>query len=181
VAETDWPIRIERYGLVPDSGGAGRHRGGLAIERVWRVLVPDTLLQVRSDRQVHRPYGLMGGHPGERSSNLLVRRDGSRELAPPMFGTVLQPGELFHHRMAGGGGWGDPLDRDPEAVARDVQDEKVSWAAAAHLYGVCLANDGSVDEELTAELRARLRLTRRDGAEPVAGVWLRGAGAVTSA
>jgi N-methylhydantoinase B len=174
VAETDWPIRIERYGLVPDSGGAGRHRGGLAIERVWRALVPDTLLQVRSDRQVHRPYGLLGGQPGERSSNLLVRRDGSREQAPPMFGTVLQPGELFHHRMAGGGGWGDPLDRDPEAVARDVRDEKVSGAAAAELYGVCLANDGSVDEELTAELRARLRVTGRAGGEAVAGAMSRG-------
>ena len=63
VAESDWPILIERYGLVPDSGGAGRYRGGLAIERVWRVMVPGTLLQVRSDRQVHRPYGLAGGHP----------------------------------------------------------------------------------------------------------------------
>ena len=64
VAETDWPILIERYGLVPDSGGAGRYRGGLAIERVWRVLAPDTAVHVRSDRQVHRPYGLAGGGEG---------------------------------------------------------------------------------------------------------------------
>src|SRR6185312_11065251 len=79
VAETEWPIVVERYGLVPDSGGAGRFRGGLAVERVWRVTAPGTLLQVRSDRQVHRPYGLAGGQPGAASSNLLLRAAGSIE------------------------------------------------------------------------------------------------------
>jgi N-methylhydantoinase B len=141
VAETEWPILVERYGLVPDSGGAGRHRGGLAVERVWRVTVPDTLLQVRSDRQVHRPYGLAGGAPGGASSNLVFRLGGEVERMPPMFGTTLQPGERFHHRMPGGGGFGDPFERDPEAVARDVLDEKVSAEAARELYGV-VVEDG---------------------------------------
>ena len=153
VAEADWPIRIERYGLVPDSGGAGRHRGGLAIERSWRALAPDTRLQVRSDRQRHQPYGLAGGLPGATSSNVVLRRDGTREQLPPMFGAVLEPGDVFHHRMAGGGGWGDPLARDPDAVARDVLDEKVTRAAARAEYGVLLRDDGSVDEAGTAALR----------------------------
>ena len=131
VAESDWPILIERYGLVPDSGGAGRYRGGLAIERVWRVMVPGTLLQVRSDRQVHRPYGLAGGQPGAASSNLILRADGSIERLPPMFGAALEPGDVFHHRMPAGGGWGDPLDREPEAVADDVREDKISRGAAA--------------------------------------------------
>ena len=104
IAETDWPIVIERYGLVPDSGGAGRYRGGLAVERVWRVLVPDTAVHVRSDRQVHRPYGLAGGDEGAPSSNLIVRADGTVEQMPPMFVAALQPGDVFHHRMPGGGG-----------------------------------------------------------------------------
>ena len=64
LAESEWPIVVERYGLVPDSGGAGRFRGGLAVERVWRVLAPDTAVHVRSDRQMHRPYGLDGGGEG---------------------------------------------------------------------------------------------------------------------
>ena len=126
VAETDWPIVVERYGLVADSGGAGRYRGGLAVERVWRCVVPDTLLHVRSDRQIHRPYGLAGGQPGAASANVIVRANGEVERLPPMFATVLQPGDLFHHRMAGGGGWGDPQDRDPAARARDVLNEKVT-------------------------------------------------------
>jgi N-methylhydantoinase B len=136
VAETEWPIIVERYGLVADSGGAGRHRGGLAVERVWRCVAPDTQLHVRSDRQVHRPYGLAGGLPGAASSNLILRASGTVERLPPMFATVLQPGDVFHHRMAGGGGWGDPRDRDRDAVLRDVRDEKVSAAAARELHGI---------------------------------------------
>jgi N-methylhydantoinase B len=158
-AETNWPILIESYGLVPDSGGAGRFRGGLAVQRVWRTIVPDTLLQVRSDRQVHRPYGLNGGLPGTASSNRLLRADGREEQLPPMFGTVLQHGDVYHHRMPGGGGWGDPLDRDPEAVAWDAQNEKVSRAAAREDYCVLLNADGSVDADATAALR----LARRNG------------------
>ena len=138
VAETEWPIVVERYGLVTDSGGAGRHRGGLAVERVWRCVAPDTVLHVRSDRQVHRPYGLSGGGEGAASSNLIFRADGTIERLPPMFATVLQPGDVFHHRMAGGGGWGDAHDRDRESVLRDVLNEKVSAAAARELYGVVL-------------------------------------------
>ena len=135
VAETDWPILVERYGLVPDSGGAGRFRGGLAVERVWRALVPDTAVHVRSDRQVHRPYGLAGGLPGGASQTLLLRAGGTLERMPPMFVAVLQPGDRLHHRMAGGGGFGDPRERDREALERDLLDEKVSAAAARELYG----------------------------------------------
>ena len=138
VAESEWPIVVERYGLVSDSGGAGRFRGGLAVERVWRCVAPDTLLHVRSDRQVHRPYGLAGGGEGAASSNLIFRAGGTIERMPPMFATTLQPGDVFHHRMAGGGGWGEPRERERDAVLRDVLDEKVSAAAARELYGIAL-------------------------------------------
>jgi len=126
LAESDWPILIERYGLVSDSGGAGRYRGGLAIERVWRALVPDTAVHFRSDRQVHRPYGLAGGLAGAASSTVILRADGTLERMPPMFVAVLQTGDVLHHRMAGGGGFGDPAERDREAVLRDLRDEKVT-------------------------------------------------------
>ena len=76
---------------------------------------------------------------------------------PPMFSTTLGNGTLYHHRMAGGGGWGDPLERDPEAVARDVRREKVSERSAGEDYGVVLARDGSVDAAATAERREAIR------------------------
>jgi N-methylhydantoinase A/oxoprolinase/acetone carboxylase beta subunit/N-methylhydantoinase B/oxoprolinase/acetone carboxylase alpha subunit len=161
VAESEFPILIERYGLVPDSGGPGRYRGGLAIERSWRVLGPQTSLQVRSDRQRHRPYGLAGGEDGAASMNFLS--DGSATTRmPPMFSTTVTNGLVFHHRMAGGGGWGDPLERDPEAVARDVRDDKVTAGNARDRYGVALTDGGTPDLEQTRQLRARMRLDRKE-------------------
>jgi N-methylhydantoinase B len=135
VAESEFPIRIERYGLVPDSGGAGQHRGGLAVERVWRCLAPNTSLIVRSDRSAHAPYGLQGGFPGTLSSNLLRSEDGSEKAMPSMFSTTIQAGDVFVHRTAGGGGWGDPRRRDPQRVAEDVADGKVTREAAEEQYG----------------------------------------------
>ena len=153
LAESEWPIMIERYGLVTDSGGAGRFRGGLAIERVWRALAPDTTVHVRSDRQRHRPYGLAGGLEGGGSATFLRRADGRVEQMPPMFAALLQPGDVLHHRMAGGGGFGDPFERDPEAVAEDVRDGKISAVAARDLYGVALTRGGAIDLAATASLR----------------------------
>jgi N-methylhydantoinase B len=145
VAESEYPIVIERYGLVPDSGGAGLRRGGLAIERVWRCLTPKTSLIVRSDRATHAPYGLAGGYAGALSENLLVHPDGSKGVLPPMFSIEIEAGDVYEHRTAGGGGWGDPLERDPAAVADDVLNEKVSPEAARRLYGVVVADDGSAE------------------------------------
>jgi N-methylhydantoinase B len=135
VAEAEFPILVERYGLVPDSGGAGKHRGGLAVERVWRCLTPGTSLIVRSDRAVHPPYGLQGGLPGAVSSNTLVRPDGTRETLPSMFSITIGEGDVYEHRTAGGGGWGDPRERDPQRIADDVADGKVTPEAAAREYG----------------------------------------------
>jgi N-methylhydantoinase B len=126
VAESEFPILIERYGLVPDSGGVGQHRGGLAVERVWRCLTPNTSLIVRSDRAAHPPYGLQGGGPGALSSNLLIHADGTEEALPSMFSTTIQAGDVYVHRTAGGGGWGDPGLRDPARIADDVADGKVT-------------------------------------------------------
>jgi N-methylhydantoinase B len=135
VAESEFPILIEAYGLVPDSGGAGLHRGGLAIERVWRCLTPGTSLIVRSDRAAHPPYGLQGGTPGSVSSNVLRRPDGTEVVLPSMFSTTIEAGDVYVHRTAGGGGWGDPARRSRDAVHADVLDGKVTREAAAADYG----------------------------------------------
>ena len=160
VAEAEFPIIIERYGLVPDSGGAGEFRGGLGLEKAWRPLVP-TNLQVRSDRQRHGPYGLAGGEPGGLSTNTVARADGTLAPLPPMFSELLDAEETYHHVQAGGGGWGDPLDREPRRVAADVRNGKVSVEAAETLYGVRFSADLSeVDEETTADLRSEMRERR---------------------
>jgi N-methylhydantoinase B len=135
VAEAEFPILIERYGLVPDSGGSGQYRGGLAVERVWRCLTPETSLIVRSDRAAHPPYGLQGGSPGSLSSNVLHHPDESEEVLPSMFSITIGDGDVYVHRTAGGGGWGDPRKRDPRRIADDVADGKVTPEAAKRDYG----------------------------------------------
>ncbi len=153
VAESEYPIVVERYGLVPDTGGAGKHRGGLSVERVWRCLTPETSLIVRSDRARHAPYGLAGGAPGATSVNVVLHPDGAEERLPAMFSTTIGVGDVYAHRMAGGGGWGSPFERDPADVAADVADGKVSAAAAREQYGVEIGTDGLVDDEATRALR----------------------------
>ena len=136
-AESEYPIRIERYGYVPDSGGAGTFRGGLGLEREWRLLSGEAHLAIRSDRRRHPPYGLYGGRPG-RPSHTVLHREGGEEVLPTMISTRIGAGERVHHRQAGGGGWGDPLGRDPRAVVDDVRNGKVSAEAARREHGVVL-------------------------------------------
>ena len=161
VAEAMFPIVVERYELVRDSGGPGRHRGGLAIERAWRCLAPEAMLIIRSDRQIHPPYGLAGGDAGRTSANTVTRTDATLESLPPMCTTTIYRGESYSHRTAGGGGWGDPLARDPDAVARDVRAEKVSVEAARQLYGVAVSRHGVVNVDETQRLRDEMRPSPR--------------------
>ena len=158
-AECNFPVRIERYGLVRDSGGAGKFRGGMAVEREWQLLEGEAHLAIRSDRRDHLPYGLYGGKPGTGSLNTLHRGDHEETLIT-MISTTMSAGERLHHRQAGGGGWGDPLERDPPEVAADVKADKVSVMAARDQYGVAVdPTSFTVDEAATARLRANPRRT----------------------
>ncbi len=155
-AEVEYPVRVERYGFVSDSGGPGQYRGGLAIEREWTLLAPEASLTIRSDRRDHLPYGLEGGHSGTPSTSVLYHADDQRsEVLPTMISTSMRQGERIYHRQAGGGGFGDPLCRDPERVAQDVRNESVSPVAAREHYGVVVDPlTGEVDSAATAALRA---------------------------
>lgn len=168
VAEGEFPVMIERYELVADTGGPGRWRGGLAIARAWRLLVPRATLSVRSDRQIHRPYGLSGGLDGAPSVNRLRRRSGVVETLPAMFSVELYEGDVYEHRTAGGGGWGDPLDRKELDVLHDVESLKVTPTAARKAYGVCVTHDGALDEARTSLLRYSRRNEPRDALPDVA-------------
>lgn len=130
-AEAGYPVRIERYGLVRDSGGPGKFRGGLAVERAWRLLEGEAQLTIRSDRRDHPPYGLRGGGPGMPSNNLLQEKQ-----LPTMVSTRMKEREIIHHRQPGGGGYGNPFERDPAAVALDAKNDKISIEAAREKYGV---------------------------------------------
>lgn len=155
--EGDHPLRVEEYAFVPDTGGAGQFRGGLALMRQYKFLEREGALQLRTDRQRFRPWGLHGGRPGAPSSNLLVR-GGETEIPPSKAYRILHHGDVLRHTMAGAGGYGNPLERDPAAVVEDVADEKVSIAAAASEYGVVLDPVTlAVNESETAALRATMQ------------------------
>lgn len=154
-AETEYPIRLERYGYVPDTGGAGKYRGGLAIEREWRLLSGEAHLAIRSDRRAHPPYGLFGGTSGKGSINVLHHADRD-EILPTMISTSMRAGERIYHRLAGGGGYGDPLTRAPALVARDVRNGKITLDMAERMYGVVMAAETfEVDEKATEDRRRK--------------------------
>jgi N-methylhydantoinase B len=125
VMEAEHPVRVEEYALVPDSCGAGRWRGGVGIKRSYRILAEQALLQLRSDRVAFRPYGLHGGEPGGPSRNFLTIGAQVVPLPGKVTMTVLQD-TLITHEQAGGGGYGNPLDRDPGRVREDILDGKIS-------------------------------------------------------
>jgi N-methylhydantoinase B len=155
--EGDHPLRVEEYAFVPDTGGPGRYRGGLALVRQYRFLEREGALQLRTDRQRFQPWGLDGGKPGGPSSNLLIR-GGTPENPPSKAYRILQRGDMLRHTMAGAGGHGDPLTRDPARVAEDIADEKVTVEHARREYGVVIDPlTGSADAAATAALREQMR------------------------
>jgi N-methylhydantoinase B len=161
VTEAEQPLRIEAYEFVPDKAGPGKFRGGVPFRRDYRFLEEEAVLQVRSDRRRFRPYGLYGGRAGKPSWNWLDP-EGERQELPSKFCTTIRRGQLFRHEVAGAGGFGDPLERDAAAVARDVRNQVVSVAAARGDYGVIVdARSFEVDRAGTERLRAEMRAARR--------------------
>jgi N-methylhydantoinase B len=154
--EGDHPLRIEEYAFVADTGGAGQYRGGLAMVRQYKFLEREAVLQLRTDRQVHLPWGLKGGKPGKPSENRVIL-GGVSEVPPSKAARILHRGDVLRHTLAGAGGYGDPLTRDPAAVAEDVADEKVSVAAARAEYGVIIDPETlQVDASATTALRREM-------------------------
>ncbi|MBI3977619.1 MAG: hydantoinase B/oxoprolinase family protein [Chloroflexi bacterium] len=161
LVEAEQPLEIRGYGLVPDSGGAGKYRGGLALYREYRLLADEAILTVRSDRRAHPPYGLQAGAAGTPSWNIVNPGSGQRILPTLALEAVqLRRGDVFRHVMAGGGGCGNPLDRDPHLVLEDVLDEKLTVEYARRVYGVVvdpttLTLDPVATERVREELWAR--------------------------
>jgi N-methylhydantoinase B len=158
-AEFKFPIVVERYALVPDSGGAGRRRGGLGVERVVRART-NIIVNNQIERAHCRPWGIDGG--GEGTGNAVeLRIDGKWKTDFPnakVLVAQLKPGDAFKIRSGGGGGYGDPLERPIAQVGHDVRQGYVGAKAAAELYGVVIDPETFVvDEAATQKLRAALR------------------------
>jgi N-methylhydantoinase B len=157
--ESYFPLRIDVYETLPDTGGPGKNRGGNALRIGYRFLEPGEI-SVHDDRWLTYPWGVNGGLPGARSTKRLVRADGSEELLPSKCDRIkVEPGDLLYFDTWGGGGCGDPLEREPAKVAFDVAAGLVT-VAGGRRYGVALKADGSVDVLGTKELRARMTAER---------------------
>jgi N-methylhydantoinase B len=160
VTEAEMPLSIIAYEFVTDKAGAGKYRGGVPFRRDYRFLEHEGMLQVRSDRRDHRPFGLYGGSPGQPSENYLNPDTDSR-LLPSKLKMTIRKGDVFRHVLAGGGGWGDPVERDSHAVLRDVRNEFLSAERARSDYGVVIDTaTWRVDEGATERLRAEIRDAR---------------------
>lgn len=167
VTETEQPLQITAYEFIQDAMGPGRFRGGAPFRREYKLLAQEAILQVRSDRRDFRPFGLYGGGPGRASMNYL-NPDRNPAPLPSKLTMTMKQGDLFRHEVAGGGGWGDPLDRDPAQVLNDVLNEFVSAHAAREDYGIVLAGMPLVvDDIATAALRDRMRRERQWSEVPV--------------
>ncbi|HKE81934.1 MAG TPA: hydantoinase B/oxoprolinase family protein [Solirubrobacteraceae bacterium] len=157
--ESYYPVRIDHYIPVRDSGGAGLHRGGTGIEKLYVFTGPGEFT-VHDDRALISPWGIGGGRAGGRSHKLLIKADGTEiELPSKVDAHPVQAGDRLVFRTAGAGGWGDPLERPAEEVLRDVNRGLVSRESSERDYGVVLDGNG-VDERATGELRARMAQDR---------------------
>ena len=152
VMETKAPLLIERYGLRQDSGGAGEHPGGLGVSRTYRFLAEASALTLIKKTKT-RPWGMAGGHTGE-NCHVILRPGTDQEQTTGMVYEAMAPGEVLVNCSGGGGGWGNPLKRDPEKVLNDVRNAYISLTSAERDYGVVIDPDTlTVEAAATEALR----------------------------
>ncbi|MBD3844476.1 hydantoinase B/oxoprolinase family protein [Bosea sp. SSUT16] len=158
--EAGYPVVLRQYGVVRDSGGAGRYRGGCGIVREYEILAEEATFAVRVDSLKNPPWGIAGGRGGGVGSVTLNPGTTNERPIPPLSdGTRLKRGDVLRIETGGGGGYGHPFDRSPTAVLEDVLGGFVGTDAAAALYGVAITGR-RIDEVATARLRANRPETR---------------------
>lgn len=163
VIESRFPLLVEYSELDTDSGGAGRSRGGLAMRRRIRLTAPDARYSLLSDGAIVPAFGILGGQSGKPLSSWIETMDDETEdFATPgkVGGHLVEEGERVVLRSAGGGGYGDPLDRSPETVAEDFQLGYISDVSMHDIYGVVSDEQRGVEAQATETLRASLRANR---------------------
>jgi N-methylhydantoinase B len=160
--ETYYPMLVEGHTTIIDSGGAGKHRGGNGVEKIF-YFIEEGEISIHDDRHDTQPWGILGGRPAACSEKWLVRKDGSREPLPSKIDNVrVRNGDRVIFRTAGGGGWGDPLERDPIRTRNDVARKLMTERKAREDYGVVLTGPNlDVDRRATDELRDSMRRNRK--------------------
>lgn len=152
--ELGYPVRLRAYGIVADSGGAGRYRGGCGILREYEILAEEATFAIRIDGVEHPPWGMGGGMAGGTGRAILnPGMADERQLPPLSDGHRLKRGDIMRIETGGGGGFGHPYDRPAEAVLEDVLGGFVTVAAAETLYGVVI-EDETIDQAATAKRRS---------------------------
>jgi N-methylhydantoinase B len=158
-AEMEFGVRVERYTIHRDSGGPGIYRGGCGVVRDIRIIADEGILASRLENVIYPAWGVNGGHSG-RAGGLIVNpgTPAERELKPLSDNNRLRKGDLLRIMTPGGGGWGNPLDRDPLVVQRDAWDGFVSPESALADYGVVLdPQTMEIDKTATQERRQQMR------------------------
>ena len=163
VDESKYPILVKHLRVIPGGGGAGRMRGAPGSEIVYGPRHDPMTIVVSCDGQVHPPQGVRGGQAGPAAATFKVAADGSETKLPGVVECVLEPGEWIRGVDCGGGGYGNPLERDPSRVLRDVAERWETAARAFEVYGVVLS--GTVDDDtLAVDLDATIARRRSLGA-----------------
>jgi len=153
--EQTYPLLVESYTLMPDSEGAGEHRGGVGLRRSFRVLGDQIRVTLSSDRAKYAPWGLFGGQPASKSRCVVNGPDESRRTLPSKVTTDIGHDLVLETTTPGGGGWGDPRKRDANAVLRDVIAGLVTPGRAHDVYGVAVDVEAmTIDDRETARLRS---------------------------
>lgn len=153
--ELDFPVRFSKIRLWTDSGGAGKFRGGLGYEAEFELLGGEVTLSHRRDRHDFAPWGLFGGRSAPTCKTYLYRNDGRMEELPSKIVTTMKGGDRIHLFTTGGGGYGNPLERDPDLVLEDVLEERISPQAAYEVYGVMVDPRKKAVDPLQTEARRK--------------------------
>ena len=148
------PVVVERFELIPDSGGPGRQRGGCGVRRDLRILGENTKFTNLSERQKFAPFGVFGGEPGELGRTVINPGEPTERTIGGKASLDLEYGDVVSFQLAGAGGYGHPHERDPAAVLNDVRLGLVGEEAARDRYAVVIRPDLTIDKEATAALRA---------------------------
>jgi N-methylhydantoinase B len=166
IIESEFSTRLRRFELVPDSGGAGQFRGGLGFVREYELLDHEARFSLRSTKHTVAPKGIEGGLAGRTGKCTLNPGTDTERILPSRYSDhMLHPGDVVRLETPGGGGLGNPRDREPAKVLSDVRNGYVSTEKAQELYGVAIERNGgefTIDDSLTRQLRSVSRKRNAD-------------------
>ena len=159
-----YPLRFLTYALRMDSGGQGKWRGGVGVERSWMLLAPSATLSILAERTIIPPWGLYGGKPGGKGKYLIRKPDGKEIVLKSKCTIRMDMGDILIVKTPGGGGYGDPLERDPKSVLMDMINGLVSLDSAKNDYGIFIKpKTMEINLKETQKLREKMKKMRAHG------------------